>query len=113
MSLVHIVTVQMEKFRACLRGRPSHPVPRGRAMTDLVMRLRNREPNGVVDHGRSMCHEASDALTALEEENKRMRAALRWYADKSNWTRHRLVPKMPCQAVYDSGERARAALEGE
>jgi hypothetical protein len=55
----------------------------------------------------------ADRIAALEEENKRLREALRWYAEKSNWKRHHIVPKMPCQAVYDSGERARAALEGE
>lgn len=50
-------------------------------------------------------------ITALEAGNKRLREALKWYADEENWKRHSVVPKMPCSAVYDSGERARKALE--
>lgn len=54
-------------------------------------------------------------LERLRAENKRLREALQWYGDSTNWTVLNYLPvdwkSMPVN--LDHGERARKALAGE
>jgi glutamate-1-semialdehyde aminotransferase len=54
---------------------------------------------------------AAKRVAELEAERDRLREAVAWYADTDNWKRVAEAPSMPCAAVYDSGKRARAALQ--
>ncbi|MDE4274722.1 hypothetical protein PXK58_09075 [Phaeobacter gallaeciensis] len=86
-------------------------------MGDLVRRLRNREPNGAVDHGWSMCQEAADTITALEEERDGLREAFTWFLRHTSGKEMRKMG-IVLNDTSDLDEaiqaiEARAALEGE
>lgn len=53
----------------------------------------------------------------LSDENKRLRAALEWYADAANYAENWTLTSVYCpdssNVQKDEGERARKALEGD
>lgn len=61
------------------------------------------------------CNNTVDLLRECEEEISKLRAALEWYADKSqyqNGVTEDFMPRLP-EVIIDSGKVARAALGGD
>lgn len=49
----------------------------------------------------------------LEEQNRRYRRALQFYADEKTWELSDPYEPMGCEAWRDNGKKARQALEGD
>lgn len=66
--------------------------------------------NAIAEEGTK--EEAVQYLQKIWNENCELRAALAWYADEKNWPHpDQADDDQGCKALYDSGDRARAALD--
>jgi hypothetical protein len=68
---------------------------------------------GEARHRAAYICEACNAYPALQAETKRLREALEFYANKSNYEEGRPIFDCGDEWVDDNGERAREALEGK
>jgi len=78
-------------------------------MTEIVKRLYETPLYYGSGEASALGEEAADEIERLTEEVERMRAALKFYADKSNWTNLFGCPP----AIHDHGNKARAALTAQ